>query len=265
MSSAIERYLDRLFDLLAGTGGTGRRTLAETEAHLAEHIEDLIAQGRTPDAAAREAIARFGAPETVATAVAGAHDPTRLIFRQVMASVWVLGALALITAGVAGALCWLVGCVMGPAMMAPDGPGMIHDHEACAALMANYSMAHDCMSAAVMHNFDHMVRGSLLAGVAGLAMVGLYYAASSSTRLSAYTELPPKSYLFVAGVTAFGFASAVWFFDAIDDYERSVTWDWSYDFARGAASLLTAVCLVIAAYRSVRNAAPPRLFRRRIS
>ena len=31
---AIDAYLDRLFDHLAGTGGRGRRILAEAEDHL---------------------------------------------------------------------------------------------------------------------------------------------------------------------------------------------------------------------------------------
>lgn len=253
MSALTERYLDRLFDLLSGTGAAGRRTLAETEAHLDEKVEDLVAQGRTPEAAAHEAIARFGPPETVAAAVAGTHHPTRLVFRQVIASVWVFAATILITSGVSGGLCWLVGCMLAPAVMAPNGPAMIHDAQACAVLATAYPLAHDCMNAAMMYNFDHMVRGSLIAGLAGCTLLALYFAARSSRHFAALTELPPKSYLFVASVTAFGFAAAVWFLDGIDDYEHSVSWDWSHDFARSAASLLTALFFVVAAYRHVRH------------
>jgi hypothetical protein len=258
MSAVIERYLDRLFDLLAGAGPAGRRTLAETEAHLTEHVQDLIAQGRAPDAAAREAIAHFGAPEVVAAAVAAPVMPERLVFHQVVASVWVFAATILITAGVSGALCWLVGCVLAPSIMAPDGPAMIHDAQACDVLMDAHPMAHDCLNAAVMQNFDRMVFDSLAGGLAGVTLLGLYFIARSSVRYASFTRLPPRSYLFVAGITAFGFAAAVWFVDGLDDYTRSVSWDWSYDFARGGASLLTALFFAVAAYRHARGVSQSR-------
>jgi hypothetical protein len=253
MNLLIERYLDRLFELLAGTGAAGRRTLSETEAHLTERTEDLIAQGRTPEDAARHAIAMFGTPETVAAAVAGTLQP-RLVFHQVVASVWIFAATSLITAGVSGALCWLFGCIVGPAIMAPKGPAMIRSAQTCAHIMTMYPMAHDCMDAAVMHNFDTMVFEALIAGVAGCCVLALYFVARSSERFVRYTRLPPHSYLFVSGVVAFGFASAVWLIDGFDDYARSVSWDWTYDFARSVASLLTALFFAVAAYRHVHGA-----------
>ncbi|MGE3332349.1 MAG: permease prefix domain 1-containing protein [Rhodospirillaceae bacterium] len=258
MKSPIEGYLDRLFDLLGGTGAAGRRTLIETEAHLAEQAEDLMAQGLAPDDAARQAIALFGTPETVAAAVTGTLHPQRLVFHQVVASVWIFAATALITAGVSGAICWLFGCILGPALMAPEGPAALRDANICADLMARYPMAQDCMDAAVMHNFDAMVFDALIAGFAGCAVLALYFAARSSERFVRYTRLPPRSYLFVSGIIAFGFAAAVWIIDGFDDYGRSVTWDWSYDFARGAASLLTALFFALAAYRHVHGASPTR-------
>lgn len=249
MNFAIERYLDRLFDLLAGSGPAGRRTLVETEAHLTEYVQDLIAQGRTPDAAAREAIARFGTPEVIAAAVASPPTSQHLVFHQVVASVWIFAATIMITAGISGALCWVVGCMLGPMIMAPDGPAMMHDTQACAALTQAYPTAHDCMHAAVMQNFDRMVFDSLVAGLGGITLLGLYFVARSSLRYASFTRLPPPNYMFIAGVTAFGFAAVVWFVDGLDDYARSVSWDWSYDFARGGASLLTAVFFAVAAYR----------------
>lgn len=258
MNSAIDRYLDQLFDLLSGTGAAGRRTLIETEAHLADQTEDLMAQGHAPEDAERRAIASFGTPETVAAAVTGALQPQRLVFHQVIASVWIFAAASLITAGVSGALCWLVGCTLAPALMAPGGPAMLHDTQACADIMAAYPTAADCMAAAVRHNFDTMVFSALVAGFSGCFLLALYFVARSSERFVRYTRLPPRNYLFLAGVTAFGFASVVWFMDGFDDYARSVSWDWSYDFARGAASLLTALFFAVSAYRHVQGDIRPR-------
>jgi len=261
VSALLERYLDRLFDRLSGTGAAGRRILTETEAHLTERVDDLVAQGLTPEAAARAAISQFGTPEAVASAVVAVRDPGRLIFRQVAASVWVFAATILITAGVSGALCWLVGCMLGPALMAPEGMATMQSAQACADLMIAYPMAHDCMDAIMQNNFDGMVFSSLVAGLAGCALLALYFAAATDARTSRYTTLPPKNYMFVAGVTAFGFSSAVWIMDGFDDYARSVSWDWMHDFARGGAALLTAAFFVVAAYRHIRNTGETHLSR----
>ena len=260
VSPLLERYLDRLFDRLSGTGAAGRRILTETEAHLTERVDDLIAQGLAPDAAAQAAISQFGAPEAVANAMVTKQDPGRLVFRQVIASVWVFAATILITAGVSGALCWLIGCMLGPAIMAPEGAAMIQSAQVCADLMAAHPLAHDCMDAIMQHNFDGMVFSSLAAGLAGCALLALYFAAAADARAARYTTLPPKNYMFVAGVTAFGFSSAVWIMDGFDDYARSVSWDWMHDFARGGAALLTAIFFIVAAYRHMRGTGEARTF-----
>jgi hypothetical protein len=57
---SVERYLDDLFDRLSGTGGAGRRALAEAEDHLRDDVADAVARGVPADRAAREAVARFG-------------------------------------------------------------------------------------------------------------------------------------------------------------------------------------------------------------
>jgi hypothetical protein len=60
---AVERYLDRLFDLMAGTGSAGRRTLVEVEDHLREAVADGAAAGMTQDEAEADAVRKFGSPE----------------------------------------------------------------------------------------------------------------------------------------------------------------------------------------------------------
>ena len=64
--SEIERYLDELFDQLAGTGAAGRRALLEAEYHLRAVAADAITRGLSQDQAEHEAVGRFGPPALVA-------------------------------------------------------------------------------------------------------------------------------------------------------------------------------------------------------
>ena len=94
--SQIDRYLDELFDRLAGTGAAGRRTLAEVETHLHEAVDGLVESGVAPADAEREAIRRFGPPPTVAAAIRRAHGGGLLAN---VAAVWLF--VGLITGAVA--------------------------------------------------------------------------------------------------------------------------------------------------------------------
>ncbi|MEU8236329.1 hypothetical protein AB0C12_42625 [Actinoplanes sp. NPDC048967] len=58
----VDRYLDDMFDLLAGTGADGRRLLIEPAA-------EGRARGLDAETAEREAVVRFGAAATVARRV----------------------------------------------------------------------------------------------------------------------------------------------------------------------------------------------------
>src|SRR5262249_46999266 len=84
--SAVERYLDELFDRLAGSGAPGRRTLAEAEDHLREAVSAAMAQGLPPGEAERQAVARFGSASLVASQVRQSHRAGRL--GQALLSAW---------------------------------------------------------------------------------------------------------------------------------------------------------------------------------
>lgn len=90
--SEVERYLDGLFDRLAGTGGAGRRALAEAEDHLRAAAADAMAAGLAADAAEQQAVARFGPPGRIARqlrrAAAGRPADTAL------SSAWLLAGTA---------------------------------------------------------------------------------------------------------------------------------------------------------------------------
>jgi len=76
--SEIERYLDELFDRLAGQGAAGRRALAEAEDHLRAAAADAVASGLPADQAEHDAVTRFGSPAMVARRMRSAHGAGRL-------------------------------------------------------------------------------------------------------------------------------------------------------------------------------------------
>ena len=76
--SDIDRYLDELFDRLAGQGATGRRMLEEATDHLRMAVAEKIEAGLPADHAEREAVAQFGETGHIAGLLNRVHDRTRL-------------------------------------------------------------------------------------------------------------------------------------------------------------------------------------------
>jgi hypothetical protein len=97
--SEIERYLDELFDRLAGTGAAGRRALAEAEDHLQAAAADAMARGLPAGQAEGDAVARFGSPAVVAGQMRAAADGGRV--SRVVSAGWLLAGLAAAGLGVA--------------------------------------------------------------------------------------------------------------------------------------------------------------------
>jgi len=95
--SEVDRYLDELFDRLAGTGGAGRRALAEAEDHLRAAVADGIARKLPEQQAEREAVARFGPPARIARQLRRAHGGARL--NSMLSGTWLLTGLGLAGAG----------------------------------------------------------------------------------------------------------------------------------------------------------------------
>ena len=94
--SEIERYLDELFDQLAGTSAAGRRALMEAEYHLRAAAADAITRGLPEDQAEHEAVSRFGPPALVARALRSAGRLNRAV-----STAWLLAGLAGCGLGVA--------------------------------------------------------------------------------------------------------------------------------------------------------------------
>jgi hypothetical protein len=76
--SDIDRYLDELFDRLAGQGATGRRMLEEATDHLRIAAADKIGAGVPAERAEREAVAQFGESGHIAGLLNRVHHRTRL-------------------------------------------------------------------------------------------------------------------------------------------------------------------------------------------
>ena len=87
--SEIERYLDELFDQLAGTGAAGRRALIEAEYHLRAVAADAMTPGLPEDQAEHEAVSRFGPPALVARKLRSAGRLNRAV-----SAAWLLAGLA---------------------------------------------------------------------------------------------------------------------------------------------------------------------------
>ncbi|MFG1610351.1 hypothetical protein [Actinoplanes sp. NPDC049265] len=99
----VDRYLDEMFDLLAGTGADGRRLLTEAEEHLTEAAAEGRARGLDAEAAEREAVDRFGSAAVVAGGVP-ARGAVRAVLPRLAIAAWALIGTALIWYGLSGVL-----------------------------------------------------------------------------------------------------------------------------------------------------------------
>ncbi|GAA2382948.1 permease prefix domain 1-containing protein [Dactylosporangium salmoneum] len=97
----IDRYLDDLFDRLAGQGAAGRRMLEEAEGHLRQTVAGKVAAGLSQEQAEREAVAQFGEAGHVAGLLEDVHGGGRLSAAVAVAgrALLMLGAIYLIAAG----------------------------------------------------------------------------------------------------------------------------------------------------------------------
>lgn len=97
--SEVERYLDEMFDRLAGTGAAGRRALAETEDHLHAAVAGAMARNVPREQAEHDAVTRFGPSARIARQFRRAQRRGRLL-TQSLSGVWLLTGLAAVAAGV---------------------------------------------------------------------------------------------------------------------------------------------------------------------
>lgn len=93
-ADGIDRYLDEMFDRLAGTGARGRRALAEAEDHLRAAVADAITRGLPVTQAEHDAVTRFGSPALIAGELRRTDRSSLL--GSVLSGAWVLAGLGVL-------------------------------------------------------------------------------------------------------------------------------------------------------------------------
>jgi hypothetical protein len=96
--SLIDRYLDEMFDRLAGTGAAARGALAEIEDHLRTAVAEAMAKRIPREQAEHEAVTRFGPPARIARQWRRANRRGWLM--RGLSGAWLLAGLALVMLGV---------------------------------------------------------------------------------------------------------------------------------------------------------------------
>src|SRR6185369_8784940 len=192
----VERYLDDLFNRLAGTGMAGRRAIAEAEDHLRESVAARMAAGATADDAERAAVAAFGSAESVSAALRAAHRPIAALFRPAFVASWWIAIAASLAIGASGVALWISGRVLGSFWAAGDR------HPVSAARCAQYlrlePSSPDCYHAETAHHFFEMVRNRLAIGVLGLIAAVAWIALRK--RFTADRPAAPLVFLLTAGL-----------------------------------------------------------------
>jgi hypothetical protein len=95
--SEVEKYLDGMFDRLAGTGEAGRRAIVEAEDHLRSAVEEHTARGVPLPQAERMAVAQFGSSASMARQLRRAYQPDRL--RVALSGTALVAGLGLVAGG----------------------------------------------------------------------------------------------------------------------------------------------------------------------
>jgi hypothetical protein len=177
--SEIERYLDELFDRLAGTGAAGRRLLAETEEHLRDAAADGVAAGLDEARAEAEAVRRFGSPGAIAAQLRRAHR------RPIPAAVSGIWLLAGIGAGVLAAA--YLATAVSIAILMRMHPETVPACSSDATFVGGCSTTETALAA------------SLTAGVAALAVAAVILASRWVARRRLGLAKPGRRFPYLAG------------------------------------------------------------------
>ena len=205
MIVSVEAYLDRLFDLLSGTGARGRRVLLEAQAHLEEAVEHAIASGRSRPDAERAAIARFGTPETLARAHADAgYLSLTAALGRVFAAGWLMTGVAGLAVGLVGVFNAIFARAVGPNFVTDDPADIIYTAQRCRELGVVNGDSDACRAASIAHHVDEAITRPLAVGALALIVLLLFAAARRTPSLRAVTRLPSAAMVSTAGAVGFG-------------------------------------------------------------
>ncbi len=175
--SAIDAYLDELFDRLAGTGAAGRRAMAEAEDHLRSAAAQAVATGVPAEQAERGAVARFGPAARFASALAAAHRSMLTMVRRTAVGGWIVGCVGAVAVGLSGVVAAIFGTVFGASFVSGDAVGVTYTPERCADYFEYVPTASSCAQAAAIHHLGEIEQYRMALGVLGLVGIAVYFGA----------------------------------------------------------------------------------------
>jgi len=203
----VDRYLDDLFDRLAGTGAAGRRTVAEVEDHLRSAAEDGEALGLDRLEAERRAVATFGPADTMAARIRAVHGSTAWL-RPAVAGAWLAGGLGLVAVGASGLVAEILGRLFGADFVAGDSPGVTYTPARCAQYLGLFPGAGSCTQAAATDHWGEVVQFRVAAGVLGLLVLAGLWWARRNTPVGTLAWRPPRGAVALPMAALFGVAGA---------------------------------------------------------
>jgi hypothetical protein len=223
MTTSVEAYLDRLFDLLSGSGARGRRVLLEAQAHLEEAVERAVAAGQTPEAAERDAVARFGSPEEIAEAHASAGAlPLGVAFGRLFAAGWLM-------TGAAGAATGLVGLIS-----------------------LGFARAFGLSFVDASAHVEQTITWQLMAGAGALASLAAFAMARRMPALRGMTQLPNAAMVSGVGAAGFGAAGFLLLGDGLFAYAAGERAEVGAHLAEGLAGIAVGLTFLPQAWRQLR-------------
>jgi HAAS len=255
--SPVEAYLDRLFDLLAGSGAAGRRALAEVSEHLREATDEGLAAGQSRTDAEAAAVERFGPVEMVARGLLGSSGRAglRVLARQAFGAGWLLGGIGLLSIGLSGALSWAVAVVYGNQLVASDPPTEVLSPARCDYLLEYYPSAGSCQAASVAHHTAEIVRNGLASGVLGALALLAYWLVRRSgrfRRLRSLTVTPPAGIVAAVGAATFGVAAAVLVQSGLSRLLSGQRWGAGFSLVAGLSAVPAFVLFAVLLVRELR-------------
>jgi hypothetical protein len=249
-NSPVERCLDELFDRLAGSGGAGRRALAEAEDHLRSAVADGVAAGLSTEDAERAAVARFGSAARIADELRVTHAGPAAWLRPGFVGCWLAGGLGLLAIGLSGLVAEVFGRLFGAAFVAGDAPGVTYTPARCADYFEYFPHAANCADAAAQHHWGEVVESRVAVGVLGLLALLVLWLVRRGSRLGEPAWTPPRGTVAIPLAALFGLvglALCALSLMQLAFHDRDMV---GANLSAGTVSLAAAVVAVIAMLRT---------------
>jgi hypothetical protein len=252
--SASEDYVAALADRLRGPAIYTHRVLGEVEAHLQDARDALVDGGWAPDAAEREAIARFGDLKAVAAgfnrdAPAGG---AALTLRALVGAAGLLVGVGLLTVGLSAVASYALSLITSAQQVFGPPPHASMPAASCAHWLAVQPAASTCASAAALEARDDLTMYLGALGVIGAVILAL--ALVLRTRALPAAALSPLLVPTVA-VTMFAGAAVALAVLGATDARIGNTWGQGMWYVQSACALMAAAVAAFPLLRSFRGAA----------